>query len=308
MRKPGLFVGAVVALIGCGALAVWALATSGLFDGPVAEKLRVSSVYVAPEVDVDEAAAERIIGNRALTVAFVGPGTDLSRVCDDTGNATGGTVLVPISAGEDDYETYACDRISDEVGTSSTVEALTVRGIDEFLDEPLEALKVMTVNYDLLVKAEVVPDGARVITLSLPRYLLAAAAIGAVVFGSTIVYLGARRVGRFTAARRESRDAAHDSRRVLSAGAAALAQQIIELDGSYSRLRRRVKSSTASKKERSFVARYPTLVGDYTRLLAKLAKANESSTAALIDKVQVMNRRARNLAEIVDRTTSSNGR
>ena len=62
------------AVLACLALAGWALWSGGLFDGPVARQVRASSVYAAPGVDLDRAAAERVIGNRRLVVLMLRAG------------------------------------------------------------------------------------------------------------------------------------------------------------------------------------------------------------------------------------------
>ncbi|MBK1783585.1 hypothetical protein [Prauserella cavernicola] len=306
MRRLTQFFGTLfgMAVLGCAALAGWALWTGGLFDGAVAKDLRGSSVHVAPGIDIDEAAAERIIGNRRLTVAFLEPGTDLRDVCDGTEGATRGTVLLPLSPGEEDYDSYPCTRTTEDIGEGVVIETIIGRGIDQFLDRPLEALKLVAVNYDQLVKAELVPDGARTVTPSLPRYLIAAAAIGAVLVGATIIYLAARRAGRLAAARKERRDSAHDARSALGAAAAVLAQQIIELDGVYARLRRRVNAGTATEDQRSFVTRYRSLVTDYTELLGELSTMDEGRARHLRGRVENLTDKGRRLARLAERATA----
>lgn len=300
MKRLGQFFSTLfgMAVLGCTVLAGWALWTGGVFEGAVAKELRGSSVYVAPGVELDEAAAERVIGNRRLVVAFLEPGADLREVCDDIDNAANGTVVVPLSAAEDDYDRYPCTRTTDDIGTGVVVETTIVSGIDQFLDKPLEALKVMAVNYDQLVKAGLVPDGARTISPSLPRYLVAAAAIGAVVAGSALLYFGARKAGKLEAARRERLDSAGDARSVLSAGAAVLAQQIIDLDGRYARLSRGRKAGVATSEQRQFLNKYRRLVADYTELLAEITTVDEDRVAELADRVEALSDRGRALARI----------
>lgn len=114
MKRIRRFFG--LAVVGCLVLAGWALSTGGVFDGPIAKELRGSSVYVAPDVGLDERMAERVIGNRKLTVAFMPPGTELSEVCDDVGGAADGTLLVPISQADDEYDVYPCAGFTDDFG------------------------------------------------------------------------------------------------------------------------------------------------------------------------------------------------
>ncbi|PXY33523.1 hypothetical protein BAY59_10585 [Prauserella coralliicola] len=310
MRRLGRFFSTLfgMAVLGCSVLAGWALWTGGVFDGAVAKELRGSSVYIAPGVELDEAAAERIIGNRRLTVAFLEPGADLREACHSTSNAANGTVMVPLSREADEYDRYPCTHTTEDIGTGMVIESMIVRGIDQFRDEPLEALKVMAVNYDQLVRAEVVPDGARTISPSLPRYLIAAAAIGAVVAGAAVLYFGARKAGKLEARRRERLDAADDARTLLGASAAVLAQQIIDLDSRYARLRRGVKTGMATSEQRQFLNKYRKLVADYTKLLPEITTADESRTADLAGKIEALIDRSRALARLDRRLQQRTGR
>ena len=89
-------------------LAGWAAWSAGILDGPVAREVRSSSVYVASGVDVDEAAAEKIIGNRRLVVVFMEEGADLSEGCDDVGGAADGTLVLLLSPGDGEFDHYGC--------------------------------------------------------------------------------------------------------------------------------------------------------------------------------------------------------
>jgi hypothetical protein len=60
-------------------------------------------------------------------------------------------------------------------------------GLDEFVDRPLDAVKMIVLNFDELVKAAVIPAHARTISPSLPRFLLAIAALGGVLLGATLL-------------------------------------------------------------------------------------------------------------------------
>ncbi|WP_232510826.1 hypothetical protein [Micromonospora maris] len=160
-------------------LAGWALWSGGVLDGPIARAVRASSVYVAPGVDLDRPAAERIIGNRRLVVLLMAPGDDLRAACKQTERAASGTLVLVVSRAGQEWDTYGCSRFPQrdnrDFGRAVVMETTISRGIDAFVDRPLEALKVVTLNYDLLVRAGTVPDGARTISPSLPRYLLAGA-------------------------------------------------------------------------------------------------------------------------------------
>lgn len=275
---------AVVALL---VLAGWAMWTAGIFDGPVAREVRSSSVYVAPGLDVDEAAAEKIIGNRRLVVVFLDRGADLREGCDDTGGAADGTLVLLLSPGDGEFETYGCAHFpgddDENFGKAFVAETRIAGGADQFTDRPLEALKVIAVNYDSLVKAGIVPDGARTISPSLPRYLIAVAALAGVVGGAVTMWLVGRRAGRLAAGHRVERDAAADARGSLNAKAAVLAKQIIDLDGRYPR------------GDNAFRRTYRQLAADYAELAGDLTDGEVEPELGA--KVDALTTRARDLAE-----------
>ncbi|WP_410632511.1 hypothetical protein [Amycolatopsis sp. cmx-4-83] len=275
-----------IAVLGCLVLAGWAVWSAGVFDGPVARQLRSASVYAAPGVTLDRPAAERVIGNRRLVVAFLEPGADLSDACDSLGSAADGTLAVMLGRDGDDYEKYGCSRLpgrdDENFGKAFVAESMIGNGIDAFADRPVEALKVLVVNYDLLVRSGAIPDGGRTVSPSLPRYLIAAAAAGAVLLGSSALYLTARRATRTAVARRERRDAEADERTELAAAAAVLAQEIIDLDARYAR-------QTGKSK---FARNYRTLVAAYAKLLPDLGR----DTPELRARVEKLLTRARELA------------
>ncbi|MFI0794971.1 hypothetical protein ACH4OY_20120 [Micromonospora rubida] len=289
-----------VAVLACAALAGWALWTGGALDGPIARQVRSSSVYAAPGVDLDRAAAERIIGNRRLVVVLLEPGADRRGACHQVEHAAAGTVVLVMSRDGDGYDTHGCallpGRDKENFGRAAVAEVIVGQGIDTFADRPLEALKVVTVNYDLLVKAGTVPDGARTISPSLPRFLLAAAAIVGVVAAATALYVGGRRAGRLAAIRRSRRDEHADDRSALSAAAAVLAQQIIDLDERYAPAQRR-----AGDTDREFGRRYLRLTSDYAALLDGITavdSADEAAVRELTERVDSLSRRARSLAGV----------
>ncbi|MCZ7439515.1 hypothetical protein O7598_24140 [Micromonospora sp. WMMC241] len=271
------------AALACLALAGWALWSGGLFDGPAARQVRASSVYAAPGVDLDRAAAERVIGNRRLVVLMMKPGADLPGACDDTERATQGTLVLAMSRDGDDWDTYGCSRLGSDsprdIGRSMVVETMIGQGADAFVDRPVEALKVIVLNYDKLVRTGLVPDGGRTISPSLPRYLLAGGALGGVVAGAAMLWWGGRRAGRLADARRAGRDARADERAALGAATAVLAQQIIDLDATGSPAGRR-------------------LAGDYVGLLDEVSGADAGdSVGRLRERVEELSRRAADLAD-----------
>lgn len=274
---------AVVALL---VLAGWAVWTAGIFDGPAAKEVRSSSVYVAPGVDVDKAAAEKIIGNRRLVVVFLDRGADLAEGCDDTSGAADGTLVLLLSPGDGEFEHYGCAHFpgddDENFGKAFAAEMRIAGGADQFHDRPLEALKVIAVNYDSLVKAGAVPDGARTISPSLSRYLVAVAAVVAVLGGAITMYVVGRRAGRLAAGHRAERDAAADASSSLSAKAAVLAKQIIDLDARFPRA------------DKDFQRKYRQLAADYAELAADLTDGE--AQPSLRPKVEALSTRAHNLA------------
>lgn len=147
------------AVLGCLVLAGWALWSGGLLDGPAARQVRTSSVYVAPGVDVDRAAAEKIIGNRRLVVLFLEPGADVRAGCDGVERAAAGTLVLVLSRADDGFDTYSCSGYGDDSNLGKRVVAETTigSGVDEVVDRPLDAVRLTVVNYDRLVKADACP-------------------------------------------------------------------------------------------------------------------------------------------------------
>jgi hypothetical protein len=241
-------------------LAGWAAWTAGIFDGPLARDVRTSSVYAAPGIDLDQAAAERVIGNRRLVVAFLDGDADLAQACDGTADAAAGTLVMLFKPAGDEFEHYGCAQFPDDdydgenFGKAFAAETVAPQGADQFLDRPLEAVKVVAVNYDTLVKSGTVPDGARTIEPSAPRYLLAAVAVLAVIGGAVTVFLTGRRLGRLAAHHQTTAEAESDTRASLNAKAAALARQIIDLD----------RRAADHDGYRELAADYATLAADLT--------------------------------------------
>jgi hypothetical protein len=279
------------AVLACLLLGGWALWSGGILDGPIARQVRTSSVYAAPGVDLDRAAAERVIGNRRLVVLLMAPGTDLRATCDRTRHAAKGTLVLAMSPDGQDWDTYGCAQITRrddrDLGQAIVAETTIGQGVDSFPDRPLEALKVVTLNYDRLVRAGTIPDGARTISPSLPRYVLAGAAVGGVMAAAAVLWFGGRRVGRLEDVRRRRRDERADERAVLSAAVAVLAQQIVDLDQPYAQRGKRARRT------------YARLAGDYARLLddvTALDDADDTGVRRLHERVRALDGRAAALA------------
>jgi hypothetical protein len=263
-----------LAVLACLILAGWALWSGGILDGPIARQVRTSSVYAAPGTGLDRAAAEQAVGNRRLVVILVKPGADLSSTCHGIGRAAQGTLVLVLSRKTDGFDTYGCASFGGDFGQSFVSEQMISQGIDGFADRPLAAVKVVAVNYDLLVKAGTVPDGARTISPSLPRYLVAIAALAAVLLGSAFVYLGGRRAGRAAAAREARRAVAADDRSRAGAAVGVLAQRILDLDA-------KPRSAASQRKFRRLAADYADL----------LQAAVTIDPAELLERVGVLGKR-----------------
>jgi len=273
--RDGFSVAVLISLVFAG----WALWTAGLFDTAVARDVRTSSVYAAEGTGLDEEAAERIIGNRRLVVILEQSGVDLAEVCDDVERAADGTIVVILSREDDDFDHYGCallpGRSDENFGRALVAESTVFRGIDNFYDRPIDAVKVAAVNYDLLVRAGTVPDGPREFSAPLPRYLIAFAAIAAVVLGAVAVTIAARRASRLAIRRQEQRAETDDARSKLTAASAGLAQQIIDLDRGHSEDKR-----------------YRKIIDDYVRLLDDIAEAStEEEYSELTKRVDALSAR-----------------
>lgn len=270
-----------LAVLACLILAGWALWSGGILDGPIARQVRSSSVYAAPGTGLDRAAAETAIGNRRLVVILLKPGADLESACHSVKHAAAGTLAEVMSRKTDGFDTYGCASFGGDIGQSLVSEQIISQGVDGFADRPLDAVKVLAVNYDLLVKAGSVPDGARTISPSLPRYLVAIAALAAVLLGSAFVYVAGRRAGRATAALEARRSAAADAAGKASVAVSSLAQRIVDLDG----------KAFKPAAER----RYRRLASDYADLVHGVDTVDPD---ALIKRVQTLGRRCADLERV----------
>lgn len=298
MRRLARFVATPfgLAVVGLLVLAGWAALSAGIFDNAVQRQIRTSSVYAAPGVDLDRTEAERIIGNRRLVMVFLDRGADLAAACDDTEDAAAGTFVLLLTPADDELDHYGCSNFTDDdiendenFGKAFVSEQMLPQGTAEFVNRPLDAVKVAVVNYDTLVKTGTLPDGARTITSSASRYVLAAAAVAAVLAGAATVFLVGRGIGRLAATHREEQDTTSDARTALNAKATVLAGHIIALDRRYAR---------ASKK---FQHEQRELAAEYTELVADLTAENPDPS--LDERVDSLTDRARALAGTQRRRT-----
>ncbi|MET0422998.1 MAG: hypothetical protein ABW046_03940 [Actinoplanes sp.] len=262
-----------LAVLACLILAGWALWSGGILDSKIARQVRSSSVYAAPGTGLDTAAAERVIGNRRLVIVLLPAGADRRGACKQVKRAAAGTLVLVLSRESDSFDTYGCASFGSEFGKSFVSETFISQGSDGFVDRPLEAVKVAAVNYDRLVRAGTVPDGARTISPSLPRYLVAAAAILAVLLGSAFLWLAGHRAGRLAADRQARREAVEDEQSRLAASMAALARRIVDLDG-----------RPRSPKDEQ---RYRRLAVDYAKLLDRPSQSKVDSLATSLEKLAI---------------------
>lgn len=290
------------AVLACLLLIGWAAWAGGIFDDDLGRQVRTSSFYASPSLDVDQAEAERIIGNRRLVVVLLEPGADLREGCQSTSGAAEGNLVLLLSPNGDGYDTYGCAHFpeddGDNFGKAFVAESVISRGVDQFADAPLDALKVVVVNYDTLVRGGAVPDGSRTVNPPLGRYLAAAAALVAVLAGTAVAYLSAQRAGRTAVRRREQREALGDARSTLSAASAVLAQQIIDLDGHFAALDQ--PESRLGKGQRRLRRQYWNIVSRYTRLSERIVRADADEhldVAALTAEAEALSQECHTLAK-----------
>ena len=281
----GTAYGAAVAV--CLILAGWALWTGGVFDTKIAAQVRSSSVYADDTLGLDQTAAEKIIGNRRLVVILLSPGSqqDLGDVCDDVRGAADGTLVLILQAEDEEFDSYGCalfpEAEDENFGKAFVAESLIGQGIDGFVDAPLDALKVIAVNYDRLVRSGAVLDGARTVSPSFPRFLLATIVVGAVIIGALILYTVSRRAGTAAARRQAVGRDLDDAQAELSAQTAVLAQQIIRLDSDIAR------SKAAPVQRQEIRSEFQQLAGEYAALTLRIAgNSRELSAAATVDAME----------------------
>jgi len=151
----------------------------------------------------------------------------------------------------------------------------------------------VVVNYDSLVRAEIIPDGTRTIAAPLPRFLIAGAALAGVVLGASVLFLVSRGAGRLAAARQERRAHAEDARTRLGAAAAVVAGRLLSLDAEYTRRKPRLNS----KRQGEFAKRYGALAASYAEVLPEVHAAHDDeSLEDLITKVEELGERCGKLA------------
>lgn len=225
-------IGIVVALLAVGG---WALVTGGVFDSPVAHTVRSASIWSDPAVGLDDAAARQVIGDRRLVIvvraANATPGA--RDACRDLDAAAEGTVVVILTAEADDWATYGCQYLfdqDDDLGRAAVIEERVSTGVGAFPGRPLDAVRTIVVNYDLLVAFDRIPGDARTFRPSLPRYVLAGAALAAVVLGALGIWWAARRAGRSLGATAATDQVDSDHRAVLSTAMTAIAHALLRLD------------------------------------------------------------------------------
>ncbi|WP_430785267.1 hypothetical protein [Actinoplanes sp. G11-F43] len=262
-----------VATTACLVLAGWSLWTGGVFEGPIARQVRTSSIYTVPGTGLDVAAAERAVGNRRLILIFLDASTpEPGPICDDLERAADGTLVMLLRPKPDGWNSYAC-AMFDGGYELMQIEGGISRGIQQFPGDPLAVVKVAAVNYDRLVRTGLLTDGPRTIDPYLPRYLMAGAAVLSVLLGSLLIWTAGRRTARSAVDRRERLESAGDARVAVSASAAVIAQQLIDLDSRY------------RKGTQEFQRRYAALAAEYAELLDDLRKPDDGTAARRVERL-----------------------
>lgn len=173
---------------------------AGLLDGEIAKDVRVSNVYVAPGVDIDEAEAERIIGNRHLVAVYLdGPMDGRGpEICDDLAGVAAGSFVAVL---DQDLGMYGCsflpgaDDEDEAFGKAYASEMVMRYGLKMVADDPIQSTRVLASTFDRLVAAGLAPQEARAITPPLGRYIVAGIAGSTTLLGSFLLYLRGRRLG-----------------------------------------------------------------------------------------------------------------
>lgn len=168
-----------------------------------------------------------------IVVRAAGASSGARDACRDLDSAAAGTVVVILTAKADDWATYGCQYLfdqDDDFGRAAVIEERISTGVGAFPSRPLDAVKTIVVNYDLLVAFDRIPDDARTFRPSLPRYLLAGAALAAVVLGALGIWWAARRAGRSLGATAAADQVDSDHRAVLSTAMTAIAHGLLRLD------------------------------------------------------------------------------
>ncbi|WP_051266442.1 hypothetical protein [Nakamurella lactea] len=279
-------------LVGCVLLAGWSLWTGGIFDSHVASTIRSSSVYADTSYQLDTAAAQRVIGNRRLAAVFLDTTDDevAAQTCKDLKSAADGVLVVIVYSGDDGLQNYGCSLLpgaddDDGFGKAFVAESVIATGISGFADHPLDAVKTMAVKYDALANAGIVPQQARVIQASAPRYLLALIALVAVVGGAAVIYAVSRRAGRAVADATDISIGKHDDLVDVNATMAGIAGTILQVDGRF---------AAPADQPSSWFTRYRRLAADYATLAADVTDHADGKGHGTVDS---LSQRAVQLAE-----------
>ncbi|WP_153506589.1 cation:proton antiporter [Cumulibacter manganitolerans] len=185
-------------MIACVALGIVAVSGAGVLDDDIQRDIRLSNVYVAPGVDVEEAAAERIVGNRNLVVVYLDGdlGDRGSGVCDSLSGIAKGSFVAIL---DEDLDMYGCSLLpgadEENLGKAYVAETVMRFGVEMVAEEKIQSARVLASSYDRAVAAGLAPQEAREIRAPFARYLVAAIALGTALVGSLAVYWRGRRLG-----------------------------------------------------------------------------------------------------------------
>ncbi|MFV0533897.1 MAG: hypothetical protein ACK5MR_09610 [Cumulibacter sp.] len=286
----------LVVLLGVAALCLWG---AGTFDSKINAELRVSNLYAADGVDIDEAEAERDIGNRQLVVAMLDSPLDEQGgdICDDAKSVADGAVVVIIGS---DMSTYGCALIAgyddEELGKAFVIESRIGLGLDGLADSPQDAVKAVVVNFDQLVDAGLAPQDARSIDPPFARYILATIALSVILLGATVIFWRGRLLAKWQADAIERRARARGKLAERDSALAAAGVQILALDERYQRVVATAENKRSAA-DRTFMRRYADQLRTYTRLNAE-ATDHEPDPEELPDQIAAAEALTQKLARL----------
>ncbi|GAB3307887.1 hypothetical protein EK0264_07280 [Epidermidibacterium keratini] len=282
----------VVCLV-LGGVALWG---AGVLDSAIAREVRVSNAYVEDGVEIDEAEAEQIIGNRNLVVIYLDGelGSRGSDVCDAVSSAAAGSFVAIV---DEQMRMYGCSLMpgedeSDEFGKGYVAETTMRTGIRSVADDPIQATRVLASNFDGLVRAGIAPESAREITVPYSRYLIAGIALGTVVIGALLVYLRGRVLGHRRADQVEGDIADRGLIAQRDAALAATGVRLLELDAT-------LQDAFATPEEdrliseRLHIGSYERMTKEYVELNAEAAGDEPSGGIDdQLDRIEAINEEA----------------
>lgn len=269
-RSRGLDIMLLVLMLGLAVTCLWG---AGVFDSDIKKDIRVSNVYVEDGVDVEEQAAEEIVGNRHLVIIYLAGelGERGGEICDDVQSVAEGSIVAIV---DEALDIYGCalipGRDDENFGKAFVAESIIGSGIGALSDDPQEAAKAMVSNFDTLVAAGLAPQEARAIDPPLSRFIIAGIALVVVVLGALITHLRGRRVAHLQADSLERRAAARGRLAERDVALASAGMQILALDEKY--------RQTMGLSERNVSSKHARFMRGYRRAIEKYTDLNAHAT------------------------------